>query len=236
MTIPASFHELDQIYHRTLEAGVRSLAICSAESGEGVTSLVEALARRHQSMGYPTLVVELNNYHRNFSLRFANNPSCALPALAQTIPGLVLPDELQGVSLLPAPLDDDSTLIQLQQSHFIRQSLETWLQHFHAVIFDTVPLNAQNRRNIPASKVASVCDASILVVAAARTREVAIRDACKKLHDAKANLVGTVINERDFPRLAYELKRETYRLDKWFPGLMASLRQKISDSRFLNPV
>ncbi|MGN4982002.1 hypothetical protein ACTFBY_11420 [Aeromonas dhakensis] len=63
MSIPIQYLELESLYASTLARGIRSLAVTSAEGGEGVSTICEALARRAEADGLKTLLVDLNLYH-----------------------------------------------------------------------------------------------------------------------------------------------------------------------------
>jgi protein-tyrosine kinase len=62
INIPYQNMEIEQIYAQIFSEPKRSIAICSANAGEGVTSLTLALAERHLLAGHSTLVVDLNLY------------------------------------------------------------------------------------------------------------------------------------------------------------------------------
>jgi protein-tyrosine kinase len=66
MNIPCQNMEIEQIYTQILGGDTRSIALCSANEGEGVTSVLVALAQRSLLAGYSTLIVDLNLYHPSF--------------------------------------------------------------------------------------------------------------------------------------------------------------------------
>ncbi len=49
----------------------------------------------------------------------------------------------------------------------------------------------------------------------------------EKLKLKKVNLIGSIINDKNNPSLLTELQRETYRLNRLFPNVMAKLRKSL---------
>ncbi|HEH9440071.1 TPA: capsular biosynthesis protein [Aeromonas sobria] len=199
MSIPIQYLELESLYAATLARGIRSLAITSAEGGEGVSSICDALARRSEADGLRTLLVDLNLYHPGRATALAWGPNDVPEPVAHG----------RSLSLLPAPGKD---LMAFRNKDTLCQLLQRWFEHYDVVIFDTSPLNALNRGNIPADQVCGACDGALLVVLAGVTPTSAVQSAVDKLTRADANLVGAVYNDKLNPGLASEILRELNRL------------------------
>lgn len=199
MSIPIQYLELESLYASTLARGIRSLAVTSAEGGEGVSTICEALARRAEVDGLKTLLVDLNLYHPG------------RPAALAWGPNDVPEPQRQGhaLAVLPAPGKD---LMAFRNKETLRQLLVRWLEHYDVVLFDTSPLNALNRGNIPADLVCAACEGALLVVLAGVTPTTMVQSAVEKLTRAEANLLGAVFNDRVNPGLASEILRELNRL------------------------
>ena len=105
---------------------------------------------------------------------------------------------------------------------------------YEVVIVDTSPLNAINRHNLPAERICSQCEGSILTVLAGITRQAQIQSAMERLRGHDIQLSGCVFNDRFCPNLAEELIRESYRLQSWLPSLMNWFREKVRKSALLN--
>lgn len=199
MSIPIQYLELESLYASTLARGIRSLAVTSAEGGEGVSTICEALARRAEADGLKTLLVDLNLYHPGRPAAQAWGPNDVPEPLSQG----------QALAVLPAPGKD---LMAFRNKETLRQLLVRWLEHYDVVLFDTSPLNALNRGNIPADLVCAACEGALLVVLAGVTPTTMVQSAVEKLTRAEANLLGAVFNDRVNPRLASEILRELNRL------------------------
>lgn len=230
---PEHYVELERVYSRTIGQGLRSLVVTSADEGEGVTTLVVALAKRNRYSGRTTLVVDLNlhrpSLHKRFGLSF-------IPAPPDGVHG---PDALprvdlgEGLTVMPAPTNRGEAVL-LRDAHRFAEYLEVWLGQYDVVIFDSTPVNGSNKGNIPVERIAHGCEGCILVVLAGVTPASAVRAALDKLKSAGVTPLGTVLNDFHNPSLAEELRRETQRFDRLLPGFTQRLRGRIRASRLLN--
>jgi len=234
MGLPVHYQELEMTYANTIGRGVQVLAVTSSDSREGVSTLAEALALRSEAGGKKTLLVDLNMYHPSVDKRFV--------VLSKSDANLSNSDKLSvmnaegtNICIVTAPTADSNQL-RLRERDVLKMNIDSWRKAYDSIIIDTSPLNAINRSNIPAETVCSLSDGGILVVLAGKTTEISVQGAYTRLANAGARLLGTVINDRFNPSLSSELVRETYRLEKHLPGLMAKVRGMIRCSKFLNPV
>ena len=236
--IPYQHLEIEQIYTQILSEQGRAIAICSAESGEGATSLAMALAQRNLLAGYSTLVVDLNLYRPALqNLLTINEETTNLPStLSSTIlatPQLVtVKHHALAVTGISAPRKRNN-IIKLRQPGMIEECISEWMAHFDSVLIDTSPLNRINARNIPAERVAAACDGALLVVLAGQTSEAMVSSAVNKLKTSNAQLLGCVFNDRDNPSLKNELLREVQRIDSRFSWLSRQLKKFIHNNRLL---
>lgn len=199
MSIPIQYLELESLYAATVARGIRSLAVTSSEGGEGVSSICDALARRSEADGLRTLLVDLNLYHPGRAPAVAWGPNDVPEPVANGC----------SLSQLPVPGKD---LMAFRNKDTLHQLLVRWLEHYDVVIFDTSPLNALNRGNIPADQVCGACEGALLVVLAGVTPTTVVQSAVDKLTRAEANLIGAVYNDKLNPGLASEILRELNRL------------------------
>lgn len=224
INIPYQHMEIEQIYCQVLSKPRRAIAICSANAGEGVTSLAMALAQRNLLAGHATLVVDLNLYRPALksllSIADVTDDSSATQLqvnISTTIlaaPQLVTAQQNRlAVTGVTAPLQREN-IIKLRQPGVLEQCISQWMHYYDSVIIDTSPLNRNNAQNIPAERVAAACDGAILMVLAGQTSEAMVSNAVKKLNSSNAQLLGCVFNDRDNPSLKNELLRELQRIRK----------------------
>lgn len=232
--LPVAYLELEAIYARTLGQGMRSLAICAANSGEGVSMLAVALARRAQAGGHRVLLVEMNLYQPTMANQFGLERQAWLPALHTNEPSqLPMINMERGFGLLPASLSHEAS-VRLREPNVLEGCLRDWLGSYDHVIFDTSPLNATNQNNIPAERIAAACDGCFMLVLAGVTSQTAIIQAKRHLDAVGARLVGAAFNDRLNPSLAFEIARESDRVARFLPRLSAWLKRKVALSALLN--
>ena len=245
MNIPYQNIEIEQIFYQAFAPGHRAIAICAAESGEGVTSLALALAQRQLLAGNSVLVVDLNLYHPTLTPllsiddTLSDEPSKKSITMEARYNDLLMPPALTMntdnpivLTGITAPSTRESVM-KLRKAGVLELFIEQWLTQYDSVIIDTSPLNRMNAKNIPPERVAAACDAAILMVLAGKTPVASISNAITKLNNAQANLIGSVINDRDNSSLKDELLRETTRLFSRCHWLQKYLSKLLNKSRIL---
>lgn len=227
MIIPSTHTEIEQIYLAAEMIGCRSLCLTSCQSGDGVTSIVSALAERYLLAGHKTLVVDLNTFHPAFQ------SIDALPQLNDQV-GLLVEHSgtHQLFTGLPVPSSQSALLAYKDPTH-LSNAVTEWLMQFDRVICDTSPLLHINRGNIPAQVVASACDQTVLVVMGGKTSTGQLNKATEMLSSASISLLGSILNMRDQATLAEEIVRELNRF-KFIPeSWRKRLTRKILTNEFL---
>ncbi len=225
--LPIHYAEVEAIYNQTIGSGYRTLAITSAKAGEGKTIVAQAIVERAQVVGKKVLRVEMNTF--NPVLSESLRMSTTSPVTANKIIAI----EDKGYSLLPAPKNIRDVL-HYRESHLLLESIKQWLVDFDCIIFDTSALTSLNQSNIPAEIICEVCEGALLVIEAGTTPANLIQESVEKLKLKKVNLIGTIINDKSNPSLLTELQRESYRLNRLFPRVMAKLRKKLASLVLLN--
>jgi protein-tyrosine kinase len=230
--LPINYTEVDDIYTKTLGAGLSTLAIAAAEDGEGISTLSYALARRSAAMGRKTLLVDFNLRRPSVGQRLAIPVCNWLPGEPSALDNIVQLSQT-GLSVLTAPTNGVEWL-HARDTSTLGRCFQQWRKRFDCIVADTSPLTVRNQENFPPESVCASCDGTVLVVLTGRTSETRVVEARHKLSVADARLVGVVLNDRYAPALADELIRETRRLDKAVPRVMRKLRAMIRHSTFLN--
>lgn len=240
MNIPYQNVEIEQIYTRVLCGKASSIAICSADAGEGVTSLAFALAQRNLLAGYSTLLVDLNLYRPAIKNLLPIDNTLLINSSSTLNTSTLLPDpQLVCSTLHPIALNgviaptQRENIMKLRQPGTLEQYIKEWLTLYDTVIFDTSPLSRVNAQNIPPERVAAACDGAILMVLAGKTPETAVYSAVNKLKNADATLLGCVFNDRDNPTLQNELIRQILRIPPAFSWLSRPLQNCFSKIRLL---
>ena len=248
--IPEQHLELEYIYNATLAKGLRSLAVTSANSGEGVSAVLTSLAYRNLYAGRSTLIVDFNLFRPNIRQQFslpADTISSSdtaittydnkqLSNIKQQLPSpqLIEHGKSQAPLAVITPNPCKTTLLQLREPGTIEEMIECWKKDYDSILFDTSAINSANWSNLPAQRAAAASDGTLLVILSGHTTETMLATAAKKLTNAGAVIVGCVLNDRDNPQLNYELIREADRIERVFPRLSAWLKEKVHNTHMLN--
>jgi len=232
MHIPSQHIEIERIYSQVLGEGKRSIAISSANSGEGVSSIAQALVQRNLLAGHSTLLVDLNLHHPSLNSLLKLDEPEQEPDLLDK-PQLVTAQQSIALTGITPPTQR-SLVMKLRKPGVLEQCIAEWQQTFDAVIFDTSPINRTNANNIPPERVAAACDGSLLVVLAGSTTEAMVSTAVNKLSAAGAQLLACIYNDRDNPSLKSELLRELHRLEPHFNNISHRLKNWVQQNRLLS--
>ncbi|MBE1286670.1 MAG: chromosome partitioning protein ParA [Alteromonadaceae bacterium] len=222
-------NEIDSVYSKLLTEHKRSIAVVATTAGEGVTSMVLALARRILLSGQSVLVVDFNSHNPFFS------SSICLPHFQQQdLPPRLLTDERHQLVMtgVRAPTSK-SKLLHLRCPGKLEQQISQWLNDFDFVIFDTTPFGQVNQHNIPAQRVAAAVDSCILMVLSGVTTDVMVQESVNKLNKVDASILGVVINDKYMPTLQSELIREVMRLPDFWGKLRAAFVKVIRENKLL---
>lgn len=224
MHINPQHMEIEQIYSHLHCNGRRSICLCAANVGEGVTTIAVALAQRNLVAGKSTLLVDLN-CHRPALTSLLHLPSSIERSFEGDITGLLEEPQLVscteqeiGLTGIPCPRRRE-LIIKLRQPGVLERCIAQWLETYDTILFDTSAINRTNANNIPPERVAAACDGALLVVLAGSTTETMVSSAMEKLQSGGAQLLACVYNDRDNPTLKNELIRELNRLEPRFKSL-----------------
>lgn len=236
--------EIERLYTQTICRGIRSIAVTAASRAEGTTTVAVALAQRCVAANLKTLLVDFNLLnptppeHLLQATDTLIEPDHTLQRLAwqptpESSDKAIVTLAHCDISFLPAPVNSQKTLPFREPSN-LKQCLQHWLNLFDVVVIDTSPVNAVNRANIPAETVAASCDGVVLVTLAGMTPAKQVIQACDKLQQAKAAILGAVFNNQYNPTLKHEMLREAYRLQRVFPRLGHWLVKRLQHADMLN--
>ena len=189
------------------------------------------MSKRSEADGKHTLLVEVNLLHPELGDISGHLHTDWLPNPGSA-DACIMHDDESDMDILPAPCDTDAIMFRNLTS--MNKLMEHWLENYDVVVFDTSPVNAINRNNIPAESICAMVDGTIMAVMAGVTRQTEFQAAIDRLNHNEVSLIGVIYNDMKNPRLADEICRETRRLDKWFPKAMDRFRRYVRRSSFLN--
>lgn len=228
MRLPSSYQELERVYQSLTLAASSCIAVTSAEPGEGVSLLVDALARRAARGGKRVVIVDLNLFHpRTFSTGEASGRwepgSAPLPT----------PQGEKNISVVRAPLERQSQLA-LRESGALEQFIEGWKLEYDLVLLDCAAINLNNQSNLPATRALIAADGVLISYLAGVTAGVKLKQACDEIQNQQAALLGVIINDKCNPPLRSELLRSLPKMLRWLPGISPWLSGKVANSQLLS--
>jgi len=230
--IPLQNTQLENIYSRSLGTGMQSIAITSSNPGEGVSSLAVALAQRHLLANKSTLFVDLNSDKTDHLVLLTSSKKNSPVA---SIEPQILTDKQESYALLGIPVPVNSKVnLDWRNPGILERHLATWIDQFDAVIVDAGSLNRNSQTLIPAERIVSACEATMLVVMAGITTELTVRHSCERIHSAGGQLTGCILNECYNPSLKQELLRESNRIPRIFNRLASKITDLIHNNRLLS--
>ena len=230
--LPITYLEVEKIYANTVGRGMRSVAVTTSNPGEGCSTIAYAISKRSEADGKHTLLVEMNLLHPEIG-DISGHVHTDWSPEPGSADGCIMHDDESEMDILPAPCDSEG-LMQFRNLANMSKLIEHWLEIYDVLVFDTSPVNAINRHNIPAESVCAMVDGTVMVVMAGETRLTEFQSAIDRLKELEVELVGVVFNDMKNPRLADELCRETKRFDDRWPKAMERFRNYIRHSSFLN--
>lgn len=235
MLFPPHHLEIENIFTQVQAENHRSIAITSANPGEGVTSIALALAQRNLLSGNSSLIIDMNltrpSLQSVLSIQKLDDTASSLDT-PQLVSNQSNEISLMGIT---AP-QDRSTIMKLRQPGVLETCLEACKEKYELVIIDTSPLNDSDENSIPAARIAAACNATLIVVLAGHTREISVHTAVQRLKTSGANLMGCIINDKNNPPLQSELIREAKRLEPFLSRISKRIQRSISRSHFLSLV
>lgn len=242
--------DLDRLYLKTLGQGLKRVAITACDNHSGVSTLAMALAQRHLLAGHSVLYVEMNSLAPAMTALYDlpgsnkhNNISETNTTLSHTIasPMLVAANNTEDVITGVLAPQEQNHILALRNPKTLNKHLESLGQDFDALVIDCAPLGAQHQQIkanqlVPADLIATVADATILLVQAGKTKAPHLKSAINLLQQHNISPSAIVMNNQFNPSLGQELIREAKRLNKILPKLSQWLSLKISQSLLMIPL
>jgi hypothetical protein len=208
-----STHEIDALFQATFGEGARVVGLIGVETGDGVTTLATALAKRCALTNMRAILVDVSGVH---------NQDQGKPQKLKS------KDGYETLILHP----NTGELYQLRTQEFLKKLFSHSLQDYEAVIVKCAPAVARPNDTVPGHVTAACLDTCMLVCMGGKVTRLAIDHAKRAL--VGVPLKGVIINGRDQPTLGEELAREAMRLSRFFPSLAKSLAARALNSKLFD--
>ena len=172
---------------------IKSLAVVSAEAGEGKTFVAANLALVFAQLGVKTLLVDLNfrqpRVHELFKMK--NNTGASSLMIRRALPEQALQrTAVQALSVLPSgpKPPNPSELLSWQET----RELVTGLTAQHEMVIVDTPAFT---KTADAMMIASFCDGALLTALKGKTRLAPFGQMKKQLDASPVRILGSVLNE-----------------------------------------
>jgi Mrp family chromosome partitioning ATPase len=213
-------HEVERIALASLGRGIRTIGITSPGRQAGVSTLAADLAEVTALSGDLTASVLPNA--RDIIWRPGEGGA-----------GQAITRDPRGFDVLTAKFDV-STRFLFNNVDRLKQSLSEELARYKAVIVDIPALCVAEAEHINGAAAAAACDGVLLVCVSGRITRAELIKGAAALTSAKANVLGTVLNDVACPTLGAEIAREARRLEQYAPRFAKWVSGKALNSPFLN--
>jgi polysaccharide biosynthesis transport protein len=180
------------IQFSTSEGAPRSLLVTSSRPGEGKSTTAACLALNFAQLGMRVLLVDADIRDPSLSrlLELDNSVGLSNYLVSGDTSGLIKNCSMKGVSVLTAgPLPPNPA--ELLAGPRLATLLGMAAESFEIVILDSPPV--MDLADAPI--LSSVAEGTMLVVEGAKTPRAVVCDALKRLHFARARVVGGVLNK-----------------------------------------
>jgi polysaccharide biosynthesis transport protein len=180
----------------TDQGAPKSIVVTSAQPGEGKSTTALALAVNFAHLGMKVLLIDADlrnpSQHRNLA---RNNGA----GLTNYLAGLAMPEsifqktDIDGLYFMASgPLPPNPA--ELLAGSKMLALLSTASEKMDAIIIDSPPILGL----ADAPLLASIAAGTLLVIATGATRRSVVKTALKRLHFARARMVGALMNKFDF--------------------------------------
>lgn len=179
----------------SVDKPIKSIAVVSSIPSEGKTTIAANLGAAIVGSGTSAVLVECDMRRRSMAMELGVHGRHGLYSVLSgrhTLEEAVVPTKNSGLYFLDAEPGIPNPPDLLQSKRF-RELIGQLTRAFGYVIFDTPPVSTF----VDGAVVASLCDATILVVRQDFTRREEVQDAIGQFKQAGANLIGTVLNYCD---------------------------------------
>ena len=185
----------------TDQGAPKSIVVTSSRPGEGKSTTALALAVNFAQLGMKVLLIDadLRNPSQHRNLKRNNGVGLANYLAGGAMPGSIFQEtDVDGLYFMPSgPLPPNPA--ELLAGPKMMSLLSMASEKVDTVIIDSPPVMGL----ADAPLLASMASGTLLVVATADTRRGVVKAALKRLHFARARMVGAVMNKCDFRHASY---------------------------------
>jgi succinoglycan biosynthesis transport protein ExoP len=185
---------------RAPKGEIKTLAVCSAREGEGKTMVAAAIAQHAALQGQKALLMDCDFRTPALADLFEASIAAEPIDISGPTPSVSSPlmhDAVTGLDVMPI-LSDQANAATFLNSEEFADMLASAKKAYDLVVIDTGALDTSPETWV----VASMADASLLVVEWNKTRRETAAEAVRQLIASNATPIGVVLNRADAAELA----------------------------------
>lgn len=180
------------------KAPLKTIAITSANKGEGKSFCALRLAQDFSESGKKVLVIDTDVYNPRISTQLMKQHKQGLSNYLMTsgdYDDFIYKTNNDNLFLMPSgPLPQN--INELYQSNKMKKLLAQLKKEYDLIILDTPPTLLLNDSRI----IGSLCDGVIVVVSNRKTRVVELKQSVDLLSLSNCNVLGTILNQTFYNR------------------------------------
>lgn len=173
--------EIEQLFIQLELKQSRSICLTADMPQAGTTTIAMALCERYLLAGFRTLYVDMAHAVPCFQ-------SCGLPI--DLIQHKTEQKTFAGVTLAATP----ASQMRYRDPVALQTALAAWFKDYDKVIFDATFVANKEASHIPATMIASCCDATLLVAKASSSKAPRLQQALKLLKNSQCAFIGIALN------------------------------------------
>ena len=185
----------------TAQGAPKSIVVTSAQPGEGKSTTAFALAVNFAQLGMKVLLIDadLRNPSQHRNLKRNNGAGLSNYLAGSATPGSIFQEtDVEGLFFMPSgPIPPNPA--ELLAGPKMMSLLSTASEKVDTIIVDSPPVMGL----ADAPLLASMTSGTLLVISTSDTRRGVVKAALKRLHFARARMVGAVMNKCDFRGYGY---------------------------------
>ncbi len=211
--------QIEQLFVQLELKNSKAICLTANKEKSGTSMIAQGLCERYLLAGYRTLYVDANLF----------NPSVISCNLALDLVEHKTNNSVFAGIAVPACTSEQ---MRYRDPYALQSQLAAWLKHYDRVIFDTAFLESHQQSNIPATIIASSCDATLLIVKAGSSTSENIQSALSSLQACACPFIGIVLNQFTLKTFSQAVMDSSF-LCPWLPKKLKSMLQKMMNKHAL---
>lgn len=213
----------DQINHQH----ARSVCFTASGAQEGTTTIATAFAKAVASLGKKIIYCDFCDYETSFSKTLNKTFIEGKGKIEQQFQKNIVFLEEDNFYLIPPPPMDFLHTLNNEKLELLLEELK---KDYELVIIDTNYFRHYSTEPFYTNNLCQHTDGTILIVLSSVSVSEKIKDVIEKMKFNGINILGIVMNDKEFPDIEAELLKSSHKLDTYFPKTAEKFRHWLETS------